>query len=83
MRPYSVIFSVLLLFPTFLNAENFPEDWTLPEKLEAVDEAIENGARLRMLSHRRKSRAPVKREKPRLIATGPEQIYSRDIPCLP
>lgn len=36
----------------------------------------------RMLSHRRKSRAPVKREKPRLKATGPDQVYSWDITWL-
>jgi transposase InsO family protein len=33
----------------------------------------------RMLSHRRKSKAPVRREKPRLKATGPNQVYSWDI----
>lgn len=35
-----------------------------------------------MLSHRRKSRAPVRREKPRLTATGPNQVYSWDITWL-
>lgn len=33
----------------------------------------------RMLSHRRKSKAPTRREKPRLKATGSNQIYSWDI----
>ena len=33
----------------------------------------------RMLSHRRKSKAPVRREKPRLKATGPEEVFSWDI----
>ena len=33
----------------------------------------------RLLSHRRRSKAPVKREKPRLKATGPDQVYSWDI----
>lgn len=33
----------------------------------------------KMLSHRRKSKAPVKREKPRLMATAPDQVYSWDI----
>ena len=32
-----------------------------------------------LLAHRRKSRAPVKRAKPRLAATGPDQVYSWDI----
>ncbi len=36
----------------------------------------------RLLSHRRKSKAPVKREKPRLKATGPDQVYSWDITWL-
>lgn len=36
----------------------------------------------KLLSHRRKSKAPVKREKPRLKATGPDQIYSWDITWL-
>jgi transposase InsO family protein len=36
----------------------------------------------RLLSHRRHSKAPVKREKPRLKATGPDQIYSWDITWL-
>ena len=36
----------------------------------------------RLLSHRRKSKAPVNREKPRLTATGPDQVYSWDITWL-
>ena len=36
----------------------------------------------KLLSHRRKSKPPVKREKPRLKATGPDQIYSWDITWL-
>lgn len=33
----------------------------------------------KLLSHRRKSKAPGKREKPRLKATAPDQVYSWDI----
>jgi len=33
----------------------------------------------RMLSHRRSSKPPTEREKPRLVATGPDQVYSWDI----
>lgn len=33
----------------------------------------------KLLSHRRKSKAPQKREKPRLRATAPDQVYSWDI----
>jgi transposase InsO family protein len=33
----------------------------------------------KLLSHRRKSKAPEKREKPRLKATAPDQVYSWDI----
>ncbi len=36
----------------------------------------------RMLSHRRKSKAPGRREKPRLAASGPDQVYSWDITWL-
>lgn len=36
----------------------------------------------RLLAHRRPSRVPVKREKPRLTATGPDQVYSWDITWL-
>ncbi len=36
----------------------------------------------RMLSHRRKSKAPARREKPRLAANGPDQVYSWDITWL-
>ena len=36
----------------------------------------------KLLSHRRKSRPPVKREKPRLVATAPDQVYSWDITWL-
>ena len=36
----------------------------------------------RMLSHRRKSKPPIKREKPSLVATGPDQVYSWDITWL-
>lgn len=36
----------------------------------------------RLLSHRRKSKAPIKRRKPRLKATGPDQVYSWDITWL-
>lgn len=36
----------------------------------------------KLLSHRRKSKAPNKREKPRLKATGPDQVYSWDITWL-
>lgn len=36
----------------------------------------------KLLSHRRKSKPPVKREKPRLKATAPEQLFSWDITWL-
>jgi len=36
----------------------------------------------KMLSHRRKSKPPVKREKPTVVATGPDQVYSWDITWL-
>jgi len=36
----------------------------------------------RMLSHRRKSKPAVKRAKPTLVATGPDQVYSWDITWL-
>jgi len=36
----------------------------------------------KLLSHRRKSKAPVKREKPRLKATAPDQVLSWDITWL-
>lgn len=36
----------------------------------------------RLLSHRRRSKAPGRREKPRLKATGPDQVYSWDITWL-
>ena len=36
----------------------------------------------KLLSHRRKSKAPIKREKPRLKATGSDQVYSWDITWL-
>lgn len=35
-----------------------------------------------LLAHRRKSKVPVKRSKPRLVATGPDQVYSWDITWL-
>jgi transposase InsO family protein len=37
---------------------------------------------MRLLSHRRKSKAPVHREKPRLKASGPNQVLSWDITYL-
>lgn len=36
----------------------------------------------RMLSHRRKSKPPAKKEKPTVVATGPDQVYSWDITWL-
>ena len=36
----------------------------------------------RMLSHRRKSKPPSKRQKPTVVATGPDQVYSWDITWL-
>ncbi len=36
----------------------------------------------RMLSHRRRSKPPMKREKPMVVATGPDQVYSWDITWL-
>ena len=36
----------------------------------------------RMLSHRRKSKPPIKRDKPSVVATGPDQVYSWDITWL-
>lgn len=69
------------------NADLYPHEIVAKLASEGIYIASESSfyrilSEERMLSHRRKSKPPMKREKPTLVATGPDQVYSWDITWL-